>query len=133
MACYRKTEEEPPVKAKVEKPIPAPTGYETLVFKLDVPPWVPPRSRWEEQHMRRIFAIPEHVVIPFEWVRLRRESGAQPILFLVALALYTSPSPPDRDASLKEIYMTVTCHLTDYDPGTLPVSSCRRIYRARLR
>jgi hypothetical protein len=62
MVCYRETEEEPPVEAKVEKPIPVPKGYKTLVFKLDVPPWVPPHSRWEEQHMCRIFAIPKNMV-----------------------------------------------------------------------
>jgi hypothetical protein len=62
MVCYRETEEEPPVEAKVEKPIPAPKGYEMLVFKFDVLPWVPPRSWWEEQHIRWIFAIPKNVV-----------------------------------------------------------------------
>jgi hypothetical protein len=78
--------------------------------------------------MRQIFVIPENVVY-LEWAKLRCESGAQPIFFLVALALYTSPSPPSQHASLMEIYMTITCHLTDYDPGTLPVSSCRHIHR----
>jgi hypothetical protein len=121
MARYRETEEEP-IEAKVEKPIPTPKGCKTLVFKLDVPPWVPPCSQWEEQHMCQIFAIPENMVFPFEWAELCRESGAQPIFFLVVLALYMSPSPPNRDTSLMEIYMTVTCHLTDYNLGTLPVS-----------
>jgi hypothetical protein len=65
---------------------------------------------------------PQERGFPFEWAKLRCKSGAQPIFFLVALVLYTSPSPPNRDKSLMEIYMTITCHLTDYNLGTLPVS-----------
>jgi hypothetical protein len=121
MAHYQETEEEPPIEAKVEKPSPHPRGMRCWCSSLTYHHGCPPTHGGRSSTCARSSQSPRTWYSLFEWAKLRRESGAQPIFFLVALALYTSPSPPNRDTSLMEIYMTVTHHLTDYDP----VSSCK--------